>query len=371
MSSPYTVKSGDNLSLIAQQHGVKSWRDIYDHPDNAAFRLKRPDPNRIFAGDVLMIPGGDSPSSPLPPLPPPLVPKPVQLQRQDAERAIKDYLTREMRRDVVSVLVDHSANLIVLGEKHYTFDAFKAFFLGELIRPVRLRQPLNTHFHASERFSGDPATRKTISDFMHGTPRERERSVLGLPGPLKTFLPVLAMAMDFPNRRFGILGIDALDVRGEDPRHTALFRGFVTSAAMCPDVPAGSINNSTSRGNILLGARHAARRHAAGLTTATTCAQLISAGWTVHAVRLTVPHDPSDALYPEELNLVVIGGSDRTPIDVLKIIDDVAGGKPFYADLTKEGSPFAQLREAAEIPYNQLFDAILHISARTVPFPVR
>jgi len=369
MSSPYTVKSGDNLSLIAQQHGLKSWRDIYDHPDNAAFRLKRPDPNRIFPGDVVMIPGGDSPSPPLPP--PPVVPKPVPLQRQDAEQAVKDYLTREMRRDVVSVLVDHPANLIVFGEKHFTFDAFKAFFLSELIRPVRLRQSLNTHFHASERFSGDPATRKSISDFLQGTPRERERLVPGLPGPLKTFLPVLAMAMDFPNRRFGVLGINAISVSGEDLRHVALFGGFVTSAAMCPDVPAGSINNSTSRGNILLGARHAARRHAGGLTTPTTCAQLISAGWKVHAVRLTVPHDPSEAVFPEELNFVVIGASDRTPLDVLKIIDDVAGGKPFYADLTKEGSPFAQLREAAEIPYNQLFDAILHISAQTVPFPVR
>src|SRR5262249_23211668 len=119
-------------SVLASR-SVRVRRHIYDHPDNAAFRLKRPDPNRIYPGDVLMIPGGDSPSSPSPP---PLVPKPVRLQRQDAELAITNYLKREMRRDRVSVVVDHSANLIVFGEKHHTFDAFKAFFLCELIRPV-------------------------------------------------------------------------------------------------------------------------------------------------------------------------------------------------------------------------------------------
>jgi LysM domain len=61
MSFPYTVKSGDNLSLIAKKHRLKSWRDIYDHADNRAFRAKRPDPNWIHPGDVVMIPGAGPP----------------------------------------------------------------------------------------------------------------------------------------------------------------------------------------------------------------------------------------------------------------------------------------------------------------------
>ena len=43
-----TVKSGDYLGLIAERHGLTSWRDIYYCPDDAAFRLKRPDPDKIF-----------------------------------------------------------------------------------------------------------------------------------------------------------------------------------------------------------------------------------------------------------------------------------------------------------------------------------
>lgn len=198
--------------------------------------------------------------------------------------------------------------------------------------------------------------------------------MLQLSRPLQTFVPVLAMAADFPNRRYGVLPSDAIGVRGEDARHAAIFNSFVNSAAACPDVPAGSINSSTSRGNILLGARHAARRHVAGSATPTVCGRLIDAGWKVHAVRLTVPHDPAGSVVPEDLELVMIGSSDKTPIDVLQIAHTVAAGRPFYADLTKSDSPFARLREAgsnaAEIPFNQLFDAILHISAGTVPFPV-
>lgn len=81
MSTNYTVKPGDNLTKIALSHGFKSYRDIYDHPLNAAFRAKRPNPNLIFAGDVIVIPdrGGPGPlppPSPVPPTPPPAPPTP-------------------------------------------------------------------------------------------------------------------------------------------------------------------------------------------------------------------------------------------------------------------------------------------------------
>lgn len=52
---PYTVKSGDTLSRIAEDHGL-SWRGLYDLQENADFRAKRPDPQKIFVGDVINIP---------------------------------------------------------------------------------------------------------------------------------------------------------------------------------------------------------------------------------------------------------------------------------------------------------------------------
>ena len=52
----YTVVKGDCLSKIAFRHGLKSWREIYLHADNAAFRAKRHNPNRIYPGDVVAIP---------------------------------------------------------------------------------------------------------------------------------------------------------------------------------------------------------------------------------------------------------------------------------------------------------------------------
>ncbi len=63
MSFLYTVQSGDTLTLIAKRHGLSSWRDIYFAPENAAFRQKRPNPDRIFPGDVVTIPGGGAPPS--------------------------------------------------------------------------------------------------------------------------------------------------------------------------------------------------------------------------------------------------------------------------------------------------------------------
>jgi N-acetylmuramoyl-L-alanine amidase len=44
------------LSKIALQYGLRDYNTIYQHPQNADFRRRRPDPNIIFPGDRIFIP---------------------------------------------------------------------------------------------------------------------------------------------------------------------------------------------------------------------------------------------------------------------------------------------------------------------------
>lgn len=63
----HTVRSGDTLSGIAQQHGV-SLNALLAHPQNGEFRSN---PNLIYPGQVVHIPGGGSTQSPSPSEPAP------------------------------------------------------------------------------------------------------------------------------------------------------------------------------------------------------------------------------------------------------------------------------------------------------------
>jgi N-acetylmuramoyl-L-alanine amidase len=56
MPTTYTVQQGDCLSSIAKANGFDDWRTIYGDPANADFRILRPNPNVIFAGDQVVIP---------------------------------------------------------------------------------------------------------------------------------------------------------------------------------------------------------------------------------------------------------------------------------------------------------------------------
>lgn len=56
MADWYTVKQGDCLSSLAAQRGLKDWRSIYNHPENAAFQQQRPNPNVTAPGDRVYIP---------------------------------------------------------------------------------------------------------------------------------------------------------------------------------------------------------------------------------------------------------------------------------------------------------------------------
>ncbi len=56
MPKTHKVKQGECLSSIAKRYGFSNWRVIYDHPENADFRKKRPNPNVIAPGDKIHIP---------------------------------------------------------------------------------------------------------------------------------------------------------------------------------------------------------------------------------------------------------------------------------------------------------------------------
>jgi LysM repeat protein len=70
----YTIQKGDTLSLIAKKFGFASWKEIWNYSKNEAFRNSHPDPNKIYVGETLVIPG----SNPKKPSVPSGVPSTIQ-----------------------------------------------------------------------------------------------------------------------------------------------------------------------------------------------------------------------------------------------------------------------------------------------------
>lgn len=56
MPATHTIQQGETLTRIAKQYKFSSWKDLYNHPDNADFRTSRDNPNLIFPGDIINIP---------------------------------------------------------------------------------------------------------------------------------------------------------------------------------------------------------------------------------------------------------------------------------------------------------------------------
>ncbi len=59
----HQVKKGESLSSIAMEHSIPSWEAIYEHPLNSAFRVLRPDYNKISVGDRIAIPKDFTPTT--------------------------------------------------------------------------------------------------------------------------------------------------------------------------------------------------------------------------------------------------------------------------------------------------------------------
>ncbi|ATB39716.1 hypothetical protein CYFUS_005164 [Cystobacter fuscus] len=56
MTKTHVVKQGECLLLIARRHGFADYKKLYEHPDNAELREKRPNPHVLFPGDEIVIP---------------------------------------------------------------------------------------------------------------------------------------------------------------------------------------------------------------------------------------------------------------------------------------------------------------------------
>jgi hypothetical protein len=61
MGRSHQVAQGDTMYTIAAKFGVTDWRTIYDHPDNAALRARRPHAHVLEPGDTVAIPDAELP----------------------------------------------------------------------------------------------------------------------------------------------------------------------------------------------------------------------------------------------------------------------------------------------------------------------
>lgn len=59
MSSNYTARKGEHVAGIAEQHGFRLFRTVWDHPGNDALKQRRQNPNTLLEGDVVFIPDKD------------------------------------------------------------------------------------------------------------------------------------------------------------------------------------------------------------------------------------------------------------------------------------------------------------------------
>ncbi len=52
----HTAEENEDIQMIAYEHGIKDWPQVYNHPRNAALKQKRPNPYLLYKGDQVWIP---------------------------------------------------------------------------------------------------------------------------------------------------------------------------------------------------------------------------------------------------------------------------------------------------------------------------
>src|SRR5438874_13340825 len=52
----HTVEQGESVASIAFQYGFHDWQKVYNLPENASLRQKRPHPEILYPGDEVFIP---------------------------------------------------------------------------------------------------------------------------------------------------------------------------------------------------------------------------------------------------------------------------------------------------------------------------
>ena len=66
MPKDHIVRQGECLSRIASLYGFRDYRTIYEHSLNAGLRKKRPNPNLLHPGDIVVVPDKESRSETCP-----------------------------------------------------------------------------------------------------------------------------------------------------------------------------------------------------------------------------------------------------------------------------------------------------------------
>jgi hypothetical protein len=59
MPTTHVVQQGECLTRIARRYGFSDYKVVYNHPDNAELKKKRPNPNVLKPGDRIQIPDRD------------------------------------------------------------------------------------------------------------------------------------------------------------------------------------------------------------------------------------------------------------------------------------------------------------------------
>lgn len=59
MAHTHVVAQGETLLTVAHHYGFRDWHAVYDHPDNAALKSSRPNPDVLNPGDQIFIPDKD------------------------------------------------------------------------------------------------------------------------------------------------------------------------------------------------------------------------------------------------------------------------------------------------------------------------